>query len=132
MSRYLFGRLRDDESLEKVYFNETGGWSLNEDNNHKIVKTRQEVLESESDWIDPETGEGSEEGESMDVTEYLQNLENEKEQLEQEKEGLTQQVTTLSQQLEEASVQNSNLLKEIEKLKTSAKKKQSESEAPKQ
>lgn len=41
----LVERLKSEPAIEKVYFNESGGWLMQPNVNHPIVKTRDEVFE---------------------------------------------------------------------------------------
>lgn len=42
---YLIARIQSDPTVEKVYFDEKGTWTLQPDNLHPIEKTAAEVVE---------------------------------------------------------------------------------------
>lgn len=57
MLRNLINKLKEDESLQFVYFNNEGGWLFDKKDNHPHVRTREEVLAEEADLEDEEVTE---------------------------------------------------------------------------
>ena len=86
----MLQKLKEDESLTHVYFNESGGWLLNKNSAHPISKTRDEILSNEDQYSEEE-----ETDEGVDVTEYLQELEKENADLKQQVEELQAKVAEL-------------------------------------
>jgi len=84
MSRYLFDKIKSDKSIDKVYFDASGGWSLIPSKLHPIEQSRDEVLATEKEWSDQHETDT----EDVDVTEYLQTLETENAELKEQVEEL--------------------------------------------
>lgn len=97
MSQYLFDKLREDKSIEEVYYDEAGTWSILKSDKHPITKTRKQVLASEKDWQEKHAADDEP---SVDVTEYLQGLEKENQELKEELQTLTDQVASLTKENE--------------------------------
>lgn len=88
--KHLINRLESEPHIEKVWFNESGGWSLNPDPKHLIERSKEEVLEHWDSLSDAEKAELSGElppvitEEENDVYETLKLLEEENELLKEE------------------------------------------------
>lgn len=105
--QYLVERLQKDDTIEKVWFNESGGWTLNADPKHKDERTREDVLDYWDDLTEEQKSDLY--GVPSTVVEE-ENEPNEKVKLlEEENELLLQEIADLKKSYEEISTANQTL-----------------------
>lgn len=107
--QHLFETLKNDESIETVYFTEDGkGWLLSKNYRHPVEKSREEVLSMEEEFLVEEPDHEEDEG-NEDVTEEFNRLKEENSKLSSDIESLKVVIDGLKDQLTKEKAKNKKI-----------------------